>query len=121
MTRCSANSAAAAAIAAGANPPALTGMAANMMTMFERLGAEHALDDHIVCHHGIDTPAELGLLGDDGVTLLMRTIRHPGGTVTGSGGGATADQGMNVMAKFERIVVMESYMVWHNQEEVWRK
>ena len=115
--RTSATSTAAGATGTGTNvsPPALTGVAANMMTMFENLGANHTLADHIVRDHGINTPAELGMLGDEGVALLMRTIRRPGGTVTGGGssGGATADQGMRVMVKFESIVVMASYMVHH--------
>ena len=47
-------------------PPALTGVAANMMTMFENLGANHTLAEHMVHDHGVDTPAELGVLGDEG-------------------------------------------------------
>ena len=86
-----------------------------MRAMFGRLRFSNEAANALTDEQGLDSLEELGLMKDDDVANVCKTLRRPGGTTTNDNGDVIANPGHNVSLKAEKNLKLAVFFVQHKK------
>ena len=87
-----------------------------MRQAFVRLGFSQQGAVAVVDDQGIDTVDELGVLTDDEIETLCKTIRRPGGTIVNAAGANIPNPGTNISLRAETNMKLAAYWVRYRKK-----